>query len=66
MPSVAQEDYAAFWIIDSPEDANADAAFTLRDAAAVEHFRSEGKTALLQCVRSGSLAPLWRRCMGRT
>ncbi|MEV5053670.1 ADP-ribosylglycohydrolase family protein [Arthrobacter sp. LAR12-1-1.1] len=56
---VAAEDHAAFWVVDSPfgED-NAHAAFVLRDAAAaVERFRTEGKTVLLHCVRAESRTP---------
>ncbi|MGY3380890.1 ADP-ribosyl-[dinitrogen reductase] hydrolase [Arthrobacter sp. TE12231] len=59
VPSVAPEDHATFWIIDSPvEHDNAHAAFVLRDAAsAVERFRAEGKTVLLHCVRAESRTP---------
>ena len=59
VPGVAAEDHATFWIIDSPvEDDNAHTGVVLRDAAsAVEHFRSEGKTVLLHCVRAESRTP---------
>lgn len=59
VPSVAPEDHATFWIIDSPvEEDNAYAAFVLGDAAAaVERFRAEGKTVLLHCVRAESRTP---------
>lgn len=59
VPVVAPEDHATFWVIDSPVTAdNADAAFVLRDAAAaVERFRTEGKTVLLHCVRAESRTP---------
>jgi ADP-ribosyl-[dinitrogen reductase] hydrolase len=58
-PAVAPEDHATFWIIDFPvEDDNAQAAFVLQDAAdAVEHFRAEGKTVMLHCVRAESRTP---------
>lgn len=59
VPSVAPEDHATFWIIDSPvEEDNAYAAFVLGDAAAaVERYRAEGKTVLLHCVRAESRTP---------
>lgn len=59
VPSVAPEDHATFWIIDSPvEGDNAHTAFVLRDAAAaVERYRAEGKTVLLHCVRAESRTP---------
>ena len=52
MPSVAPEDHATFWVIDSPvEDDNAHAAFVLREAAAaVERFRIEKTGASLHGV----------------
>ncbi|CAH0314376.1 hypothetical protein SRABI128_04626 [Microbacterium sp. Bi128] len=57
--SVAPEDHATFWVVDSPvEEDNAHAAFVLGDAAAaVERFRAEGKTVLLHCVRAESRTP---------
>ncbi|MGO4192993.1 ADP-ribosylglycohydrolase family protein [Arthrobacter sp. YAF17] len=59
VPSVAPEDHATFWVIDSlDEDDNAHPAFVLLDAAAaVERFRAEGKTVLLHCVRAESRTP---------
>lgn len=59
VPTVAPEDHATFWVIDSPlEEDNAHAAFVLRDAAAaVEGFRVEGKVVLLHCVRAESRTP---------
>ncbi|MBT2554479.1 dual specificity protein phosphatase [Arthrobacter sp. ISL-5] len=59
VPGVAAVDHARFWVVDSPKyEDNAHAAFVLRDAAAaVERFRSEGKTVLLHCVRAESRTP---------
>ncbi|MCO4236900.1 ADP-ribosylglycohydrolase family protein [Pseudarthrobacter sp. MDT3-28] len=59
VPSIASEDHASFWVIDSAFDGdNAHAAFTLQEAAAaVERFRAEGKTVLLHCVRAESRTP---------
>ena len=59
VPGVSPEDHATFWVVDSAvEDDNAHAAFVLREAAAaVEHFRAEGKTVLLHCVRAESRTP---------
>jgi ADP-ribosylglycohydrolase/predicted protein tyrosine phosphatase len=59
VPAVAAEDHATFWVVDSPvEGDNAHAGFVLREAAAaVERFRSEGKTVLLHCVRAESRTP---------
>jgi ADP-ribosyl-[dinitrogen reductase] hydrolase len=56
---VAAENHAAFWVIDSAfEEDNAHAGFVLREAAAaVERYRSEGKTVLLHCVRAESRTP---------
>lgn len=55
----AVENHATFWVVDSPvEDDNAHAGFVLREAAAaVERYRSEGKTVLLHCVRAESRTP---------
>ncbi|MEV4952476.1 ADP-ribosylglycohydrolase family protein [Paenarthrobacter nitroguajacolicus] len=59
LSTIAVSDHASFWIIDSPDPSdNADAAFVLAEAAAaVEQFRSEGKTVLLHCVRAESRTP---------
>lgn len=59
VPAVAAENHATFWVVDSPfEEENAHAGFVLREAAAaVERFRSEGKTVLLHCVRAESRTP---------
>ena len=59
VPAVAAEDHATFWVVDSPvEEDNAHAGFVLREAAAaVELYRSEGKTVLLHCVRAESRTP---------
>lgn len=59
VPGLAPEDHATFWVVDSAvEGDNAHAAFTLREAAAaVERYRSEGKTVLLHCVRAESRTP---------
>jgi ADP-ribosyl-[dinitrogen reductase] hydrolase len=59
VPSVAVHDHATFWVVDSfdPGD-NAQPDFVLREAAAaVEHYRAEGKTVLLHCVRAESRTP---------
>lgn len=59
VPGVAPENHATFWVVDSAvEGDNAHAAFVLREAAAaVEHYRAEGKTVLLHCVRAESRTP---------
>jgi hypothetical protein len=59
LPTIPVSDHASFWVIDSPDPSdNADAAFVLAEAAAaVEQFRSEGKTVLLHCVRAESRTP---------
>lgn len=59
VPGLASEDHATFWVVDSAvEGDNAHAAFVLREAAAaVERYRSEGKTVLLHCVRAESRTP---------
>ncbi|NQD88004.1 ADP-ribosylglycohydrolase family protein [Paenarthrobacter sp. CM16] len=59
LPTVAVSDHASFWVVDSPDPSdNADAAFVLAEAAAaVEQFRSEGKTVLLHYVRAESRTP---------
>ncbi|MET3203953.1 UNVERIFIED_ORG: ADP-ribosylglycohydrolase [Arthrobacter sp. UYEF13] len=59
VPGVPAEDHASFWVIDSAVDGdNAHAAFTLQEAAAaVERYRTEGKTVLLHCVRAESRTP---------
>ncbi|BCW57844.1 ADP-ribosylglycohydrolase family protein [Arthrobacter sp. StoSoilB20] len=59
LSTIAVSDHASFWIIDSPDPSdNADAAFVLAEAAAaIEQFRSEGKTVLLHCVRAESRTP---------
>jgi ADP-ribosyl-[dinitrogen reductase] hydrolase len=59
VPAVAAENHATFWVVDSPfEEDNAHAGFVLREAAAaVELYRSEGKTVLLHCVRAESRTP---------
>ncbi|KRE45153.1 hypothetical protein ASG92_12575 [Arthrobacter sp. Soil736] len=59
VPAVAAEDHATLWVVDSPvEEDNAHAGFVLREAAAaVELYRSEGKTVLLHCVRAESRTP---------
>ncbi|MGN7198598.1 hypothetical protein [Arthrobacter sp. SAFR-044] len=59
VPGVAPEDHATFWVVDSAvEDDNAHAAFVLEEAAvAVGHYRAEGKTVLLHCVRAESRTP---------
>lgn len=58
-PAVSTEDHATFWIVDSADpDDNAHPEFALTEAAAaVEQFRSEGKTVLLHCVRAESRTP---------
>lgn len=59
VPAVAAENHATFWVVDSPfEEDNAHVEFALREAAAaVERYRSEGKTVLLHCVRAESRTP---------
>lgn len=59
VPAVAAEDHATFWVVDSPfEEENAHARFVLQEAAAaVDRYRSEGKTVLLHCVRAESRTP---------
>ncbi|MDQ0863767.1 ADP-ribosylglycohydrolase family protein [Arthrobacter globiformis] len=59
VPSVGAAEHASFRVIDSFDPgANADPDFVLREAAAaVERFRSEGKTVLLHCVRAESRTP---------
>jgi ADP-ribosyl-[dinitrogen reductase] hydrolase len=59
VPAVAAENHATFWVVDSLfEEDNAHAGFVLRAAAAaVELYRSEGKTVLLHCVRAESRTP---------
>ena len=59
MPDVPACDHATFWVVDSPKTGdNARPDFVLREAAAaVELFRSEGKTVLLHCVRAESRTP---------
>ncbi|TQJ35602.1 ADP-ribosylglycohydrolase family protein [Arthrobacter sp. SLBN-122] len=59
VPGVEPEDHASFWVVDSAvEGDNAHASFVLGEAAAaVEHYRSEGKTVLLHCVRAESRTP---------
>jgi predicted protein tyrosine phosphatase len=59
VPAVAAENHATFWVVDSPvEGDSAHAGFVLREAAAaVERYRSEGKTVLLHCVRAESRTP---------
>lgn len=59
LPAVAASDHATFWVVDSSEAGdNAQPDFVLREAAAaVELFRSEGKTVLLHCVRAESRTP---------
>jgi ADP-ribosyl-[dinitrogen reductase] hydrolase len=59
VPAVAAENHATFWVVDSPvEGDNAHAGFVLQEAAAaVERYRSEGKTVLLHCVRAESRTP---------
>jgi ADP-ribosyl-[dinitrogen reductase] hydrolase len=59
VPAVAAENHAAFWVVDSAfEEDNAHVAFVLREAAAaVERYRTEGKTVLLHCVRAESRTP---------
>jgi protein-tyrosine phosphatase len=56
---VASENHATFWVVDSPVPGdNAHAGFVLQEAAAaVERYRSEGKTVLLHCVRAESRTP---------
>jgi ADP-ribosyl-[dinitrogen reductase] hydrolase len=59
VPAVAAEHHATFWVVDSPvEGDNAHVGFVLREAAAaVERYRTEGKTVLLHCVRAESRTP---------
>jgi hypothetical protein len=59
VPSVAVHDHATFWVVDSfVAGDNAQPDFVLREAAAaVEHYRAEGKTVLLHCVRAESRTP---------
>ncbi|GGI86862.1 ADP-ribosylglycohydrolase family protein [Pseudarthrobacter scleromae] len=59
VPGMAPENHATFWVVDSAvEGDNAHAAFVLGEAAAaVEHYRAEGKTVLLHCVRAESRTP---------
>jgi ADP-ribosyl-[dinitrogen reductase] hydrolase len=51
--------HATFWVMDSAvEGDNAHAGFVLQEAAAAaEHYRAEGKTVLLRCVRAESRTP---------
>jgi ADP-ribosyl-[dinitrogen reductase] hydrolase len=59
VPSVGVADHATFWVVDSFDAGdNAHPDFVLREAAAaVEHYRAEGKTVLLHCVRAESRTP---------
>jgi ADP-ribosyl-[dinitrogen reductase] hydrolase len=59
VPSVDAADHATFWVVDSFDAGdNAHPDFVLREAAAaVEHYRAEGKTVLLHCVRAESRTP---------
>lgn len=68
VPGLAPEDHATFWVVDSAvEGDNAHAAFVLREAAAaVERYRSEGKTVLLHCVRAESRTPTVAALYGAT
>lgn len=59
VPAVGAADHATFWVVDSFDAGdNAHPDFVLREAtAAVESYRAEGKTVLLQCVRAESRTP---------
>lgn len=59
VPDVGAADHATFWMVDSFDAGdNAHPDFVLREAAAaVEHYRKEGKTVLLHCVRAESRTP---------
>lgn len=56
---IVPEDQATFWLVDSASsESNSHTAFVLQEAAAaVERFRTEGKTVLLHCVRAESRTP---------
>ncbi|KRE71690.1 ADP-ribosylglycohydrolase family protein [Arthrobacter sp. Soil762] len=68
VPGLAPEDHATFWVVDSAvEGDNAHTAFVLRGAAAaVERYRSEGKSVLLHCVRAESRTPTVAALYGAT
>ncbi|WP_284762840.1 ADP-ribosylglycohydrolase family protein [Arthrobacter sp. efr-133-R2A-63] len=68
VPDVPSCDQATFWVVDSAEAGdNGQPGFVLREAsAAVELFRSEGKTVLLHCVRAESRTPTVAALYGAT